>query len=50
MHVWFENAESLAYKTDIVNKWNLNGLALWRMGMEDPLAWDSIAAKVDAQK
>lgn len=48
--VWFENAASLAYKADIVNKWNLNGIALWRMGMEDPLAWDRIAAKMAAQK
>lgn len=48
--VWFENAESMAYKMDIINKWNLNGIALWRMGMEDPLAWDSISAKATAQK
>lgn len=48
--VWFDNAESLAYKTDIVNKWNLNGMALWRMGMEDPAVWDRIAEKATAQK
>jgi len=35
---------------DVVNNWDLDGLAIWRMGMEDPLAWDSIGARVVAER
>lgn len=43
--VYFENASSTAAKLDVVNKYNLGGIALWRLGMEDPATWRVIAGK-----
>ncbi len=43
--VYFENSSSLAFKLDAVNKYNLKGVALWRLGMEDPDCWRVIASK-----
>ncbi|WP_426387996.1 stalk domain-containing protein [Desulforudis sp. 1088] len=43
--VYFENAGSLAGKLDLVNRYNLRGIALWRLGMEDPGTWELIARK-----
>lgn len=40
--VWFENRYSLKYKLELVNKYNLNGIALWRLGQEDPGIWQTI--------
>lgn len=38
-HVWFENSESLKYKLDLVNKYDIGGAAMWRLGGEDPAYW-----------
>jgi len=43
--VHFENSSSLAFKLDAVNKYNLKGVALWRLGMGDPDSWRVIAGK-----
>lgn len=43
--VYFENSSSLAFKLDAVNKYNLKGIALWRLGMEDPDCWRVIRSK-----
>lgn len=43
--VYFENSSSLACKLDAVNNYNLRGIALWRLGMEDPDSWRVIASK-----
>lgn len=37
--VWFENKESLKYKLDLVNKYDIAGVALWKLGEEDPGYW-----------
>lgn len=44
--VYFENASSLAAKLDIVNTYNLGGIAIWRLGMEDPASWKVIRDKL----
>ncbi|WP_347488805.1 glycosyl hydrolase family 18 protein [Desulfoscipio sp. XC116] len=44
--VYFENSSSLAFKLDAVNKYNLKGIALWRLGMEDPDSWRVIKDKL----
>jgi spore germination protein YaaH len=43
--VYFENSSSLAGKLDAVNNYNLKGIALWRLGMEDPDSWRVIESK-----
>ncbi len=44
--VYFENAASTAAKLDVVKKYNLQGIAIWRLGMEDPGSWPVIAEKL----
>lgn len=40
--VWFENRYSIKYKLDLVNQYNLGGIALWRLGQEDNGIWQVI--------
>ena len=44
--VYFENASSLAAKLDTVNNYHLGGIALWRLGLEDPASWKVIKDKL----
>lgn len=37
--VWFENAASIQAKMDLANQLGIRGIALWRLGMEDPVIW-----------
>jgi spore germination protein YaaH len=37
--VWFEDARSWAKKLDLVEDYDLGGVAIWRLGMEDPASW-----------
>ncbi|MDU4960232.1 MAG: glycosyl hydrolase family 18 protein [Sporomusaceae bacterium] len=37
--VWFENSHSLRFKLDLVNKYDLAGIALWKLGEEDQAFW-----------
>lgn len=43
--VWFENGTSVGYKLDIVNRNNLHGIAIWRLGLEDGNFWTTIGQK-----
>jgi spore germination protein len=40
--VWYENSQSLKYKLDLVNKYDVAGIALWKLGGEDPASWQVI--------
>jgi len=40
--VWYENSRSLKYKLDLVNNYNIAGVALWKLGGEDPASWQVI--------
>lgn len=42
---WFENSQSVGYKLDLVNSYNLNGIAIWRLGLENTDYWTSIKTK-----
>lgn len=42
---WFENGQSVGYKLDLVNSYNLNGIAIWRLGLENADYWTSIKTK-----
>ncbi|KUO78609.1 MAG: glycosyl hydrolase family 18 [Desulfosporosinus sp. BRH_c37] len=40
--VYFENIASLRAKMDSALKHKLHGVAIWRLGMEDPAIWDAL--------
>lgn len=40
--VWFENSYSLRFKLDLVNKYDIAGIALWKLGSEDQAYWPMI--------
>ena len=40
--VWYENAQSLQYKLNLANRYDLAGIALWKLGEEDPASWQVI--------
>ncbi|MFL0198636.1 glycosyl hydrolase family 18 protein [Clostridium sp. WILCCON 0269] len=42
---WFENGQSVGYKLDLVNSYNLKGIAIWRLGLENPDYWTSVKTK-----
>ncbi|RBW67607.1 glycosyl hydrolase family 18 protein [Bacillus taeanensis] len=37
--VWYENAQSIQAKMDLVHKYNLKGTGSWALGQEDPAIW-----------
>lgn len=41
--VWFENKDSFAAKLELVGRYNLGGVAVWRLGYEDTRIWDTIS-------
>lgn len=44
--VWFESTESAGFKLDLVNKYDLKGIAMWRLGFEPVSFWDMIEKKL----
>jgi len=44
--VWFENSNSLAFKLDLVEKYNLKGIGIWRLGNATERFWDTIENKL----
>ena len=40
--VWFEDRSSLSHKLELVKKYGLAGISLWRLGQEDPGIWSVI--------
>ncbi len=44
--VWFESSNSLAFKLELVNKYNLSGVAVWRLGNETDKFWEMIKEKL----
>lgn len=45
--VWFESSYSLDYKLQLVNKYNLQGVAIWRLGNEEDRFWDIIQDRLN---
>ena len=37
--VWFENSQSIGYKLDLMNKYDIAGIALWKLSEEDQAIW-----------
>lgn len=48
--VWFENSHSLRFKLNLVEKYNLRGIGIWRLGLEDPMYWTTIPEKIKVKK
>lgn len=48
--VWFENDKSTAAKLDVVAKYNPAGIAIWRIGQEQPEIWPIIDQKFPRQQ
>lgn len=44
--VWFENKDSIVAKTRLAWQMGISGVALWRLGMEDPAVWPQIADEI----
>ncbi|NLY74368.1 MAG: SH3 domain-containing protein [Firmicutes bacterium] len=44
--VWYENSYSASYKVDLVKKYGLKGIAVWRLGYEDPNIWSVLRQKL----
>ncbi|MCW2279344.1 glycosyl hydrolase family 18 protein [Heliophilum fasciatum] len=44
--VWYENAQSTAYKLDLVNQYGLAGVGIWRLGFEDQSFWNTVSGKL----
>lgn len=44
--VWFENRYSLAIKLNLIEKYDLGGIAIWRMGFEDASFWETLRQKL----
>ena len=39
---WYQNAQSYKMRADLVAKYKLGGMTAWTLGMEEPLAMDSV--------
>ncbi len=48
--VWFESSYSLEAKLDIVEEFNIRGIAIWRLGLEDPEVWNMLDKRIKTQK
>ncbi len=44
--VWYEDKSSLSAKLDLVNSYNVAGIAIWRLGFEDDDFWDTVSRKL----
>jgi spore germination protein YaaH len=45
--VWYEDARSVAAKQQVAIDNGLRGVAIWRLGSEDPQTWTSVASATD---
>ena len=44
--VWFENSQSIIAKLRLAWQMGISGVALWRLGMEDPSVWPRISEEI----
>jgi len=40
--VWFQDAETLRHRLELVRRYKLRGFSAWRLGHEDPSAWQAV--------
>ncbi len=44
--VWYEDRYSTASKLQLIQKYGLRGIAVWRLGYEDPKIWSTIKQQI----
>ncbi|SHF22994.1 glycosyl hydrolase family 18 protein [Caloramator proteoclasticus] len=44
--VWLENAKSMGYRLDLINKYDLKGMSAWQLNFETDDIWDVIKEKL----
>ena len=44
--MWIEDEQSITYKLELINKYNLAGAAFWRKGFEDESIWNIVEQKL----
>lgn len=42
--IWLEDLDSIQVKLNVMNNYDLGGVAVWRLGYEDPAVWNIISA------
>ena len=42
---WYENKESIDAKLDMIEKYNIKGVGMWKVGLETSSIWDTIENK-----
>jgi spore germination protein len=47
---WFDDARSFGHKLDLVDRYELGGVAVWRLGLEDPALWPLIRSRYEVIK
>ncbi|MBQ4563641.1 MAG: hypothetical protein IJA58_04065, partial [Lachnospiraceae bacterium] len=45
--IWLEDVASLQLKLDMIEKYELAGVACWKLGLEDEAVWPLIADCLD---
>ncbi len=40
--IWFENVTSIVKKIELIQQYNLQGTAFWRLGLESPQIWQKL--------
>lgn len=44
-YVFLEDAQSLKFKLDILKKYEIRGISVWRIGQEDPAVWEVFSSE-----
>ncbi|WDC84553.1 glycosyl hydrolase family 18 protein [Caloramator sp. mosi_1] len=44
--VWLENAKSMGYRLDLINKYDLKGMSAWQLNFETADIWDVVKQKL----
>ena len=42
---WYENNESINAKLDLIEKYDIKGVGMWKVGLETPTVWETIENK-----
>ena len=46
--IWMEDKDSIEAKLAVMRKYNIGGVAAWKLGYETPDIWDMIATYINS--